>query len=130
MAPGPTRRMDAMMVSMPRAPVRGGRAASAIGPALPALSAYDAARVLARGFAVGERQSAVDDDVRHAGGILLRPFEGGVVLDGRGVEHDHIREVPGREPPAVPEPEIGRRQRSQPAHRFLQRNESLIADVT
>ena len=52
-------------------------------------------------LAVAQSDRAVDEDVAHAGGVLVRLLEGGVVGDGRRVEDDDVGEVAGREAPAV-----------------------------
>src|SRR5262245_24882293 len=72
---------------------------------------------------------AVDEHVLHADRILVWLLEGGPIRDGRGVEHDDVREHAVPEQPAPVEPEVGRGQPAQPPHRVLQRDDLLLAHV-
>ena len=51
------------------------------------------------------------------------------VGDGVRVEHDHVGEAPLRQPSPPGQPEVGRRQGAQPAHRLGQAADAPLAHV-
>lgn len=95
----------------------------------PAGTTDNAARCGAGMLAVPQYLLAVDEYVDHAGRILVRFNEGGVVADGRRVKNHHIGIVPLLQPPTPLDAEILRRQCGQFADRFLQCNDSFLAHV-
>src|SRR6188474_1440209 len=72
-------------------------------------------------LAVFEHLHAVDEDVLHAGGVLVRLLEGGVVGDRRGVEDDHVSEHAFLEEAAMVEAEIAGGQGAETSHSFGER---------
>src|SRR3954452_24115835 len=70
-------------------------------PPRPPRSPHHPAGFGARGLAILEHLDAVDEDVLHARGVLVRLVVGGVVLDVGGIEEDGVGEVAGLEEAAV-----------------------------
>src|SRR5205807_9897120 len=68
------------------------------------------ARLGPRVLAILEHLDAVDEDVLHADGVLVRPGIRGPVGDGPGVEDDNIREVAIVQQAAMIQAEVGRGQ--------------------
>ena len=92
-------------------------------PPLPPRPAYDSARCGAGVFAVFENLHAVDEDVDHAGGVLVRSFEGGVVGDLLWIEDHHIGEIALFEHASTFEPEVRGRESAPPADARERRRE-------
>jgi hypothetical protein len=44
--------------------------------------------------------------VPHTDGVLVRVLEGGAIGDGRRIEHDHVGEEAGRDPPSVTQAQV------------------------
>ena len=98
-------------------------------PPRPSRPSDDAARRGAGVLAVAEHLHAVDEDVHHARGVLMRRFERGVILDGRRVEDGDVGEVAGRQSAALADLEIGGGQRGQAADGLFERDDLLVARV-
>ena len=60
-----------------------------------------------RVLAVFDHLDAVNENVFHVGRVLMRFFEGRVVGDCRGIEHDDVSEHSFFQKSAMIEPEIG-----------------------
>jgi REP element-mobilizing transposase RayT len=70
---------------------------------------HDAAGSSAGVLAVLQNGHAVDQHVAHAGGILVRPVERGVIGDGRRVEHHDVGMVARRQTAAVLQTQVAGR---------------------
>src|SRR5581483_269291 len=103
---------------------------SILPPARPPGTAHDLPRLGTRRFAVADHLYAIDEDVAHAGGELLRMVVGGVIGDRGGIEHDDVGEIAGSELAAILELEIVRGQRREAAHGIGERRHVLVAHVT
>ena len=91
--------------------------------------AHDPARRRARVLAVAQHLHAIDEHVAHAGRVLVRLLERGVILDRRRIEDHDVRQHALGEPPAVLDAEVLGGQRGQSADAFFERDELLIAHV-
>src|SRR2546427_9132802 len=87
----------------------------------PAAPAQRTPRLRSRKFPVLEFHSAIDDDVAHAFGKLVRLCVRGLVHDCCGVEDGDVGEVAGSQKPALPGMLALRRHGSNPADSFLRR---------
>jgi len=56
-------------------------------------------------FPVQQYGRSIHQDMTHAGRVLVGAFEGGVILDGIGIEDGHIREKAGLESATPIQPE-------------------------
>jgi hypothetical protein len=80
-------------------------------------------------FAILEHLHAVDKNVLHAGGILVRPVKRGMVLDGRRVKDDDVGIVPRRQRAPTLQLEVCGRQTGESPHCFFQRDNPFVAHV-
>src|SRR5687767_7671510 len=80
-------------------------------------------------FAIAQYLDAIDENVTHARGILVRLLVGGMVLNTRWVEDDHVRKVSLLQASASLNSEIVHGQRSKPTNRFFERNHLFVAHV-
>src|SRR3954466_5687406 len=101
-------------------------ARASAGPTRPAWTAHNASGFRARMLAVLQHLHAVDEHVAHAGRELFGFLERRMVLDRRRIEHHHIAIVAGPEEPTLPNAEVGRGQRAQPADRFRQSRDTVL----
>src|SRR4051794_34547753 len=60
---------------------------------LASISPDYAARLCTGVLSVTDHLRAIDEDVGYSASQLQRLFEGGIVLDGRGIKYRHIREI-------------------------------------
>src|SRR5438128_9488547 len=88
-----------------------------------------ATRLGARVLAILDDLYAVNENVFHANGVLMRLVERRVIGDRRLIEHDHVREHSLFKKTAMIEAEIGGGQPAQSANRFLKRNYFFVAHV-
>src|ERR1700722_2523839 len=80
-------------------------------------------------LAVLDYLDPVNEDMLHAGGILLRFIKGGVVTDCGRIEDNHIREHSFFEKTAMIEAEIRSRESAQPTDCFRKRNNFFVATI-
>jgi hypothetical protein len=80
-------------------------------------------------LAVLEDLAAVDEDVDHTGGVLVRIGEGGMILDCGWVKDHDIGVVAGREAATPVQLKVGGGQRGQPTDRLLQRDEPFVTHI-
>src|SRR3984957_4873895 len=110
-------------------PLRAAAAAAALRRAGPGATAYNAAAPLAGRLTLFQRLHAVHPYVLDACGELLRLLVGGMILDGLGIEQYNVREIARPQPAAVFQRQRLRWKRGEFAHRLLQRDDLVIADV-
>src|SRR3954447_18681112 len=80
-------------------------------------------------LAVAQHGDTVDQDVDHARRILVGSGEGGVVLDGGGVEDGEVGVVAGKKAASAVEVKVGGGKGGQAADRFRQRGQARVAHV-
>ncbi len=88
-----------------------------------------ATRLGASVFALFKNLHAVNENVFHADGILMRLVERRVIGDRPWIEHDHIREHSFFNETAMIEAEVSSWQSAQPSHRLSHRGNFLIPDI-
>src|ERR1051326_1200810 len=93
------------------------------------LTAHHASRSSIGVLAGLQHLDAVDEDISHSGGILVRRIKRRVILNSVGIEHHHIRVVALPQPAAPLQPEVVSRKRGQPPHRLRDRNHAFVASV-
>ena len=81
-------------------------------------------------FAVSENLHAVDEDMHHASGKLMRLVEGRVISDFAWVEDHHVGKMPRLERAALVEAQIPGRQRCNSADGLFERNDAFVPDIS
>ena len=82
-----------------------------LGPTLPARTSYDSSRLRPGMLALIDHLGTIDEDMHHAGGVLMRLLKGGVILNPVRIEYHNVGIIALYEGTPFSDPEIAGWQR-------------------